>query len=517
MEESTASMQNLVCIEYPGLVKNADAMMDTLGGRTSVSKAFEDPSRRLELRFRPSDIFSKPTCSERNNTTSLLVKVKKYKKKQKKCCSSKRNIDVSSDCSPKNSDETINETSFKIKTQVIGSAKITYSFPNMSDFQFLPTERVFSDAGARQSEKDSSEYDKFKHHDDLGKCEENVFHRPIMDEVYYGDKILPGAKWLTSYENSSAPLFLPPAAFTRMDQPQDYHYRKDTSTQAIKSNLSVPQTIIGRTRQRRTLHAVFVNYENPKVPERPSEVALHQLKVKFIDETMLNEVHEAFKNQPIWTKTGLSAVTGQPLERLKFILPTVAYYFTSGPWRNQWVRFGYDPRKDSSSAIYQTLDYRVRLEGGAKLKVRAKRSYANYILPYQSTNPSKSKTSTIIREALIGSDQNSSVGDHNSAISNEKDIKRSNYIFEKGVIPPCRQMFYQYKDIKLDEAQNLVQSKMKKSMPKESQICSERNGWFEAGLDSGLREIMTKSITQSLTSTLKRTQSSECKSPSEQI
>ena len=128
----------------------------------------------------------------------------------------------------------------------------------------------------------------------------------------------------------------------------------------------------------------------------------------------------------------------------------------------------------------------------------------------------KSRTSTIIREALIGSDQNSSVGDHSSAISNEKDIKRSNYIFEKGVIPPCRQMFYQYKDIKLDEAQNLVQSKMKKSMSKETQICSERNGWFEAGLDSGLREIMTKSSTQSLTSTIKRSQSSGLESLSEQ-
>merc|ERR1712018_164033 len=115
-------------------------------------------------------------------------------------------------------------------------------------------------------------------------------------------------------------------------------------------------------------------------------------------------------------------------------------------------------------------------------------------------------------------DQNNSNADRNIEITEEeKSVKRSNYMFERGVIPPCRQMFYQYKDIKLDEAQNLVQSKMKKSMPKETQICSERNGWFEAGLDAGLREIMTKSITQSLTSTLKRTPSSELKSQSEQM
>lgn len=56
-------------------------------------------------------------------------------------------------------------------------------------------------------------------------------------------------------------------------------------------------------------------------------------------------------------------------ERLKFIIPTLAYYFTTGPWRNFWVRFGFDPRKDRSAAKYQSLDYRVRVEGGISQKV----------------------------------------------------------------------------------------------------------------------------------------------------
>ena len=75
----------MFCIEYPGSVRNSEAMLDTLGGKNCLLKAFEDPSRRLELRFRPDDIFSKPTCSERNSTTSLLVKVTRYKKKEQKC------------------------------------------------------------------------------------------------------------------------------------------------------------------------------------------------------------------------------------------------------------------------------------------------------------------------------------------------------------------------------------------------------------------------------------------------
>ena len=499
----------MFCIEYPGSVQNPEAMLDTLGGKTCLFKAFDEPSRRLELRFRPEDIFSKPACSERNSTTSLLVKVTRYKKKESKC-----NCKCTKHNSAHNSEEKLKEhyekdvpnvLEHKLETKVLGSAKITYSFPNMSDFQYLATERV------PQNNKEVKQCSTIEQNIDnvqeiSSENGTNVIHRPIMDEVYYGEKVLPGADWLTGNGSASAPLFLPPAAYTRMDQPQDYHYRKDTSTQAIKSNLSVPQTIIGRTRQRRTLHAVFVNYETPKVPERPSEVALHQLKVKFIDEIMLKEVHDAFEAQPIWTKTGLSAVTGQSLERLKFMLPTVAYYFTSGPWRNQWVRFGYDPRNDPLAGTYQTLDYRVRLEGGAKLQVRAKRSYANYILPYQSTNPSKSRTSTIIREALVGSEQNSSIIDQNIALTEEeKSIKRSNYMFERGVIPPCRQMFYQYKDIKLKEAEDLVKSKRKavKASSDTLLTCDERNGWFEAGLDAALREVMTKSITHSLTTKLK--------------
>lgn len=57
-------------------------------------------------------------------------------------------------------------------------------------------------------------------------------------------------------------------------------------------------------------------------------------------------------------------------EKLKYILPTLAYYFTTGPWRIMWVRFGYDPRKDFESRYYQQLDYRITLNSGIKGHVR---------------------------------------------------------------------------------------------------------------------------------------------------
>lgn len=58
--------------------------------------------------------------------------------------------------------------------------------------------------------------------------------------------------------------------------------------------------------------------------------------------------------------SSLAFETKIPRQKLKIILPSLAYYFTTGPWRLMWVRFGYDPRKDFTSRYYQTLDYRIR-------------------------------------------------------------------------------------------------------------------------------------------------------------
>ena len=122
-------------------------MIDTLGDRSSLLKAFEDPNRRLELRFRPNDIFSKPTCSERTNTTSLLLKVTKVRKKPKACNCECLNQHFTKKTSKNDSDQHFKksgnvDSSSKLQTQVLGIVKTTFSFPNMSDFQYLPTERV---------------------------------------------------------------------------------------------------------------------------------------------------------------------------------------------------------------------------------------------------------------------------------------------------------------------------------------------------------------------------------------
>ena len=307
----------LVCVEYPGLVKNDAKMISTLGGLDAISQVFSETNRKLELKFRPDVPGSKPTCGEWKGEKSLLIKVKKLK-----------NIKT-------------NET--KVVHEVVGSVDGTYKFESCCDFQYLPMEK----------NEDSEQY------------------HSVMDQVKLNRLLTTDDIKATTSAEKKTPLFLPPTAFSRMDTPQDYQFRKEVRSE--KAEKDMPDHIIGRTRQRRSLYNMFLTYDAEKIPEGPQEQALQQVKSQAIEDKHVEEVRTKFQEQPVWLKAELAHKVQTPNKHLKFILPVVAFYFSSGPWRNQWIRFGYDPRIESGAAIYQTLDYRLRMGAGARQLVQSKR------------------------------------------------------------------------------------------------------------------------------------------------
>jgi len=426
-----SNIEPLVCVEYPGVVSSPSKMIETLGGLETIAQVLEEPNRRLELRFRPKDVFCKPTCGEKHTGSSFLIKVKRKKLKPGREGGDKPKI--------------------KHEVKLEGAVTDCYRFNNLCDFQYLP-----------MSES----------------------HESIYPQVYSGSTLVPSS-WL----DAPAPLFTPPAAFSRMDLPQDYQFRRETA--ASSSGPETPHNIIGRTRQRRSHHAIFVTYDVEKIPDKPREVALNQIKLKFIDQERLNLVREHFSTRPVWSKNALHAITAIPPDRLKLILPVVSYYFTTGPWRNQWIRFGYDPRIEPSAAIHQTLDYRVRLQGGARNKVAAKRSYANYLLPYKAMNWSKPRTSLISKESFSSNNQSSNLEEQEEPSEEERERMLDVYLFREGKIPPYRQMFYQYGDIQLEAAQDILKESKGDS-------CMEKSGWFVSGTEDRLREVLTQSINRQL-------------------
>ena len=74
--------RNLVCIEYPGYIKNVDQMLKTIGGEESLSKTYFKSKRRIELHFRPEDPYCHSVCGDLHDARALLVKVRRRRKKR---------------------------------------------------------------------------------------------------------------------------------------------------------------------------------------------------------------------------------------------------------------------------------------------------------------------------------------------------------------------------------------------------------------------------------------------------
>lgn len=433
--------KTFISVEYPGVVQNVDNMLKTLGGIQNISSAYSQRNRRLELRFRPDDIYCKPACGDRHKSSSLLLKFVVRRKKKK---TSLENELKGGHITPSDQDSIVLS-----HVSVLGRIRTTFRFANLCDFQFLPMDRL--------SGNDSP-----------------------MEDIY--EKLVPNGLPSASWLYGDSPYFLPPAVFSRMDTVQSYLYRKEPSDDA-----NVPHNIIGRTRRRRSGHAIFVTYDINKVPKRPREVAMKCLQLKFLTGEHYKKVQELFNERPVWSKNALLYVTKYTFDQMKYLLPAVAYYFVTGPWRVMWVKFGYDPRQDPGSRRYQTLDYRLRAFGGLKTKVKAKRSYCNYLLPYKSTPVSRPKVATI--------DKGAGPSGETSKKSSNAALNENVYIFRPGMIPPSRQMFYQYCDLHVPQIQAMLE---KLPEPSADAKCHERTGWMPKGIDAQCREIINKLVTQVL-------------------
>ncbi|XP_039718909.1 general transcription factor 3C polypeptide 5-like [Pteropus medius] len=89
--------RRLVCVECPGMVRDVSKMLPTLGGEEGVSRIYADPTKRLELYFRPKDPYCHPVCANRFSTSSLLLRIKRKTKRQQAVPGSRTHPEVTLD------------------------------------------------------------------------------------------------------------------------------------------------------------------------------------------------------------------------------------------------------------------------------------------------------------------------------------------------------------------------------------------------------------------------------------
>lgn len=87
----------------------------------------------------------------------------------------------------------------------------------------------------------------------------------------------------------------------------------------------------GKTRIRRHKHATYLTFSlNVNIPEKAHPASFDYLNSNFISTEDYNAVKDLLDRRPIATRMYIAYETKIPLSKLKFILPTLSYYFTTG-------------------------------------------------------------------------------------------------------------------------------------------------------------------------------------------
>lgn len=440
------SAKRLLCVEYPGVVVNAGAMLTTLNGIAAIEHTYNNPNDRLELKFRPEDQYSHPTYADRVSTNSLFIKFIRRKKKDGRV---------------------------EFEAKLMGVVDTCYRFKSMADFQYLPMTRGKLTDG---SVGYMSIVDKL-----IPKEPFNVETSDVSDRRF----------------EASAPLLILPTLFSRFDSPMEYYFRNDSKHRDSNFRKELEKqeqlSIIGRTRKSRSILATLLNWSE-RTPQEPTPQVVQSLNDISTNDQLYEKLVKCFEERPVWSRNALVGRLTCERADIKFMLPKIAYYFVNGPFRCMWIRFGYDPRVQKDSKIYQTLDFRVKQVYAKNMssdKIKAKRSIYQYQLPLKKRDSAnvKTKQSTISSDSFIASSSRSKPEENEETQSKAQKLIAS-YVFKEGLMPAYRQLFYQLCDIEVEEVQKIIHS----NDGREPEVCDERDGWCARGTIDKIRVIMSAII-----------------------
>ncbi|KAK9877001.1 hypothetical protein WA026_016030 [Henosepilachna vigintioctopunctata] len=409
----------LVRIQYPGIVENFDKALYTMGGISGIEKAVSQTPNKLWLNLHPRNKFNKGCVADCDSHSGLLLKIKVQK--------------------PRNEQP-------KYSYEIVGVTVRNFVFNKLIDYQYLPLI-------AEYPESTDSKVD-FIYESILPK------QLPTLESILKEDKV-------------NMPLFLPPVGFSRSDtqrklNPLEKRSNENTASTANTRKKNPKKHCAAFIKQEQA--SIFHKFTDPKVPQKPTEFISQFVKKRNYQDHLI-KLQQFFEERPIWTKNGIKYNTNLSNDLLKILLPAVAYYQITGPWRCTWIRFGYDPREDPESRKYQNLDYRIPHPIRSNLKIGPKRNSSG-----------KSAAPTSLKK--LPSD------DHRRS---KYLYQESSYILRPNMLPPTQQMFYQYCDILLPELQTMLARLPPVPL---NTVCDPKNGWFPSSFIEQCRETVSKYVDQ---------------------
>uniref|UniRef100_A0A6B2L250 Transcription factor IIIC subunit 5 HTH domain-containing protein n=1 Tax=Arcella intermedia TaxID=1963864 RepID=A0A6B2L250_9EUKA len=315
------------------------------------------------------------------------------------------------------------ESKLDYKCEMIGLVNNTYRFKGLSDFQYFPS---VSNESKRMEE------------------EPNKQPLAIPEETE---------------------LKLIPPLWSRQDLPHSYNFTENPLfLKSLTETDGEVQEIYTIKKKGFQPSTSFVSFDVENVPTEQPNVSQAQ-----VEKALLDILGKLFEERPAWSRVALEMnIPTKYVKKLKATLPKVAYHFTDGPWRNCWVKYGYDPRKNAESRVFQVIDFRVP----AKMR-----------LPLQDDKkwekPRRQRKSVNIDVGKLS--------ENTTEFSSERNTEEY-HTFSR---PPInRQNCYQLIDLKLPGIQKLLS--------KHTKSCTRTSGWLKSSTLKNIRALMMEKLKKML-------------------
>lgn len=164
----------------------------------------------------------------------------------------------------------------------------------------------------------------------------------------------------------------PPPRFSTIKLPHMYKYKTNPMATLQSNGITEVKGSYIKNYQL-LLHGIDKNYIVPTDPHKQLQLDYEtackdevypgtKKESKFYEhlQECLKILNELFQKRPIWVKRHLDGIVPAEIHHtIKIALALVSYRFSTGPWRNTYIKFGVDPRASTEYAKYQTEYFKI--------------------------------------------------------------------------------------------------------------------------------------------------------------
>lgn len=260
--------------------------------------------------------------------------------------------------------------------------------------------------------------------------------------------------------------------YSRFTTPRSIFYEMSEQSKLEPTN----PDIICQLRKPRRMFGNFIKWESETIPESLSEENKSRIPATTTHDPIVAKLKELFDQRPVWSRHALLVLTKCRNTKLKYLLPIFAYCYINGPFRNLWVRYGYNPKTDKTSKIYQSIECRFRSvpSESVRCKVTLFKDHSvsapDFVSPFHYLDESRVSTASGDR----------TFNDDGSQLSDD------DYIFRPGHASIFKRTFYQICDIDVPEVKQIIAEN-----DGQETECTEKDGWCSREAIDRIRKIMT--------------------------